>query len=79
MKQRQIRSIVLLGESLVFGPKSGHFRLPNLQRRLIFSPSTDTGSFVIHQQGTADRISLTPEAAANIDGCRFTSQRSVSS
>ena len=78
MKQRQIRSIVLLGESLVLAPTSGHFRLPSLQRRLIFSPTTTAGSFVIHQQGNADRISLTPHAPANIDGCRFTSQRSVS-
>ena len=78
MKQRQIRSIVLLGDSLVFGPTSGHFRLPNLQRRIIFSPSAEAGAFVICQQGNPDRIALTPEAPANIDGCRFTSLRSVS-
>ena len=63
MKQRQIQSIVLLGESLVFGPKSGHFRLPNLLQRLILSPSNDLGAFVIHQRGNADQMLLTPEAA----------------
>jgi len=77
MKQRQIRSIVLLGESLVFGASSGHFRVPGLRHRVILSPQAASGSFLIHQQGSTDRFELTPAATATFDGCRFTSQRSV--
>lgn len=79
MKQRQIRSIVLLGESLVFGPSSGHFRLSNLKNRIILRRQKQEGCFLIQQQGSADFVALTPDKAANIDGCRITSERNVSS
>ena len=78
MKQRQIRSIVLMGDSLVFGPTSGHFRLPNLKSRVIMRPVSDREAFLIHQQGHAERQSLSPGASASFDGCKFIHQRSVS-
>ena len=87
MKQRQIRSIVLMGDSLVFGPTSGHFRLANLRSRVIMRPVVGEDAFMIHQQGHAERQSLIPGAAASFDGCQFSlevtdvrsaNQRSVS-
>lgn len=71
MKQRQIRSIVLMGDSLVFGPTSGHFRLANLRSRVIMRPVVGEDAFMIHQQGHAERQSLIPGAAASFDGCQF--------
>ena len=87
MKQRQIRSIVLMGDSLVFGPTSGHFRLASLRSRVIMRPVVGEDAFMIHQQGHAQRQSLTSGAAAMFDGCQFSlevtdvrsaNQRSVS-
>jgi len=75
MKQRQIRSIVLMGDSLVFGPSSGHFRLPHLTSRVIMRPASGNDAFLIHQQGHAQRQSLTPGAVANFDGCQFALNR----
>jgi hypothetical protein len=71
MKQRQIRSIVLMGDSLVFGPTSGHFRLANLRNRVIMRPLVGEDAFMIHQQGRAEPQSLTSGAAASFDGCQF--------
>ena len=71
MKQRQIRSIVLMGDSLVFGPTSGHFRLANLRSRVIMRPVVGEDAFMIHQQGRAERQSLISGAAASFDGCQF--------
>ncbi len=78
MKQRQIRSIVLLGDSLVFGPTFGHFRLAGLKRRVIIRPITHLDAFVIHQQGRTGTQTLALGTVADFDGYQFTHQRSVS-
>jgi len=71
MKQRQIRSIVLMGDSLVFGSTSGHFRLTNLKSRVIMRPVAGEDAFMIHQQGRSERQPLSSGASASFDGCQF--------
>ncbi len=74
MKQRQIRSVVLMGDSLVFGQNSGHFRLSGLKKRVLMRPvphGAEHSGFLIHQQGNTDRKTLQPGTTASFDGCQF--------
>jgi hypothetical protein len=72
LKRRDVRSIVLLGDAIVFGRRRGHFRLPNGQSSVILrSQAERPGEFLIHQQGSQDCQMLSTGDSLKINDCHF--------
>jgi hypothetical protein len=72
LKRRDIRSVVLVGDAVVFGQGRGHFRLPGGQRSVILqSQANQPGEFLIHQKGSQDHRLLSQGDALQINDCHF--------
>lgn|GEM_PF-2689737 len=81
--RRDIRSIVLVGDAVLFGDSASHFRIPGLDNRIMVRPviksisqrkTVDTesmGEFLIHQQGDSDRQLLRSGEQVVIGQCQF--------
>jgi len=73
LKRRDIRSIVLVGDAVVFGQRRGHFRLPAGQSSVILrSQAERPGNFLIHPKGSQEHRLLSPGNALQISDCHFT-------
>lgn len=74
MKRRDIRGIVLVDESVVFGDSGCHFSVPDLPHRVIVRPTDhNLGSrYAIHEKGSTDRQVLTVGQPKNVAGVQFT-------
>ena len=72
LKRRDVRSIVLLADAIVFGRRRGHFRLPDGQASVILrSQAERPGEFLIHQQGSQDCQMLSTGDSLKINDCHF--------
>ena len=74
LKRRDIRGIVLVDDSVVFGDSGCHFSVPDLSHRVIVRPA-DTeleGQYMIHEKGSSDRSKLVVGGSKNIAGVQFT-------
>jgi tetratricopeptide (TPR) repeat protein len=74
MKRRDIRGIVMVDESVVFGDSGCHFSVPDLPRRVIVRPANHgtSGTYVIHEKGATDRQLLNAGQTQSVAGVQFT-------
>jgi len=72
LKRRDVRSVVLFEDAVVFGSRVGHFRLPDVGSPLILRPVADSkGQFLLHQKGSSDRQLLNDGISLEMNDCHF--------
>ena len=72
LKRRDVRSIVLLGDAIVFGRRRGHFRLSSGEPAVIVRKSLDSpGELLIHQHGSQDHQLLSAGDSVRINDSHF--------
>ena len=91
LQRRDIRSIVLMGDALIFGQSGSHFPIASVTNRVMVRPTdaviakedNDFNEFIIHRHGDSSRQFLRAGDPVDVGNCQFSltpysRQRSVS-
>ena len=72
LKRRDIRSIVLMDDSILFAKSGGHFPIADLPNRVIVRPTEKSGDeYLIHEQGSTEHRLLSADHSQSIANIRF--------
>jgi len=69
MARRDIRSVVLMADSLLFGPVGSHFRLPSVEVHIVLHRDRD--GYALRQLNTAEAWTLRADSSTEINDIRF--------
>ena len=74
LTRRDIRRIVLMADSLLFGQSNCHFRLPGGESPIIMQPASELSQgsgYSLHRQGGFDAQTLSVGGSVRLDDTRF--------